>query len=83
MLHRITLQSAISTLGIAAWKLATERAVGKGQTLSTANIRILLGLGNCTVGHPEYIGDGWCDGGADDATYVSAACKLRLRRVQV
>ena len=35
----------------------------------------LRGLGNCTVGHPEYIEDGWCDG-ADDATYISAACKF-------
>ena len=46
MLHRITLQSAISTLGIAAWKRVTEMAVGvggRGRLLSTANTRLYWG----------------------------------------
>jgi hypothetical protein len=45
MLHRITLQSAISTLGIVVRKHATEMAVevGRGRLLSTANTRLCWG----------------------------------------
>ncbi len=43
MLHRITLQSAISTLVIAAWKRVTETVVGEGRVLSTANTRLFGG----------------------------------------
>jgi hypothetical protein len=45
MLHRITLQSAISTLGIAAWKRATEMAVGRRRLLLTANTQLYGGWG--------------------------------------
>jgi hypothetical protein len=48
---------------------------GSGSTPFDCKHPAFLGLSNCTVGHPEYIGDGWCDG-ADDATYISAACKF-------
>jgi hypothetical protein len=48
---------------------------GEGATPFDCKHPAFLGLGNCTVGHPEYIGDGWCDG-ADDATYISAACNF-------
>ena len=45
MLHRTTLQSAISTLGIAAWKRVTETAVGMGRLLLTANTQLYGGWG--------------------------------------